>query len=98
MTVAEFGPFRNADDSTQCGSLEPIAVARGTLPDHDDAPTERPKPSRNSPISCHIAGELLCPELSIALRGGCETATSVPVPEASMHEDHNFHANESDRY
>ena len=67
----------------QCRSVERLA-----FPHHQHFPTERPQRRDVPLVPLHVLLELLVPVGRACLRCRRSAAARVPMPEASMHEDH----------
>mgnify|MGYP001099814085 CR=1 FL=1 len=57
------------------------------FPDDGHAPAQAAEAADVPAVVRNVPGELLRPELPVALGGGCNLATLVPVPEAAVDEN-----------
>lgn len=64
-----------------------FAVRNGTLPEDENLPAEFPEPFQVSPITSQCTLELLGPERHVLPWHGASSASSMPVPKASMYQD-----------
>jgi hypothetical protein len=81
--------WKPAERSGDCGGHPdgPILSLQLAFPCDDDPPAPGFKLAGNPAVPDHVPLELVFPEGNVGLWIGCDLATLVPVPEASMDED-----------
>lgn len=74
----------------KCSQLttQRLEIVGPALPHHVNAPASLPQPGPRLCVPRHVAVDLLVPERCIPSWSLCSTTPLVPMPEASVHENH----------